>query len=65
MGCSVGCRGTSSYEETRTIGLKARAEGYNMIRFNSTKGAGVNYAIFDNTDFSQVLKPIMITPVGK
>jgi RHS repeat-associated protein len=48
---------------TRSIGPKALASGYNAIRFPSLRSSGVNWAIL--TDFNELLKPVMITPIPK
>jgi len=47
---------------TQAIGQKARAQGFNTIRFYSERAPGsVNLAILDN--FNEILKPAMVTPV--
>jgi filamentous hemagglutinin len=50
--------------QMQKIGVDAKANGYNVIRFNSERAAGgTNFAVLDN--FNQVLKPQMVTPVSK
>ena len=51
----------ASYAGTKAIADRARAAGYNAIAFPSTKGPGINYAIFDN--FSTILTPQAVAPV--
>jgi hypothetical protein len=31
-----------------SIGERAQKSGYNVIRFNSERGVGVNYVVFEN-----------------
>lgn len=48
--------------KTKQIGIDARDQGYNVIRFNSERDpGGVNLAVLDN--FNEILTPQMITPV--
>lgn len=46
---------------TQSIGTRARAAGYNVIRFNSLRGKGANLAILDH--FKELLRAQMISPV--
>jgi len=48
------------YEITKAIAFRARAAGYDAIRFPSLRGPGNNFAIFDN--FDRILKPQMVVP---
>ncbi|MFY9476260.1 MAG: RES family NAD+ phosphorylase [Aquabacterium sp.] len=57
-----GYKGGPITPATQSIGIKAQEQGFNVIRFYSERSAGgVNNAVLD--DFSQILKPVFVTPV--
>ena len=37
-------------------------EGYNVIKVQSYRDAGINYVIYNN--FDEILQPQMVTPIG-
>ena len=47
-------------EATQAIGTDALKSGFNVIKFSSLRGPGINFAILD--DFNTVLSPQMIVP---
>lgn len=50
-----GYSGGSITDATRQIGSDAMKAGYNVIKYQSQRGFGVNYAIL--RDFDALLKP--------
>ena len=63
IAAKYGYKGGPISSQTQMIGARALDEGYNVIKFNSLRGKGVNYAVLD--DFNELLTPKMITPTGK
>ena len=55
-------KGESSLLECQNIAEIALDEGYNVIKVNSYRDAGINYVIYDN--FDEILQPQMVTPIG-
>ena len=55
-------QGESSLLECQNIAEIALDEGYNVIKVQSYRDAGINYVIYDN--FDEILKPQMVTPRG-
>ncbi len=53
--------GVTSTEACQQIGNIAQSNGYSSIIFQSYRGTGTNYAIFDN--FNEILNPMMVTPI--
>lgn len=51
----------SSTRACQNIGEIARAKGYNVIKFQSYRGEGINYVIYNN--FEEILFPRNVTPV--
>ena len=49
---------TSACQEIADV---ARMQGYNLIKFESYRGEGINYAIYSN--FEDILVPRIVTPV--
>ncbi|MDZ7616040.1 MAG: RES family NAD+ phosphorylase [Patescibacteria group bacterium] len=45
---------------TQALGGRARAAGFNVVRFTSERGRGANLAILD--DFDDLLAPQMVVP---
>lgn len=54
-------QGVTSTKSCQRIGEMARKQGYNVIKFKSYRGDGINYVIFDN--FDSILSPRNVTPV--
>lgn len=50
----------TSTSACQKIGEAAKVKGYDVIMFNSYRGEGINYVIFDNFD---ILSPRIITPI--
>jgi len=55
-----GYAGGAITPETQAIGASAKNAGYNVIKFQSLRGLGANYAVIN--DFDSVLTPKMIVP---
>jgi hypothetical protein len=55
-----GYSGGSITPATQAIGADALNSGYNVIKFQSLRGSGVNYGVLN--DFNTLLKPQMIVP---
>jgi len=51
----------TSTEACQEIGILARNQGYNVIKFQSYRGDGINYVIYNN--FEDILIPRIVTPV--
>ena len=51
----------SSTKECQKIGALARSQGYNAIKFQSYRGNGINYVIYNN--FDDILVPRMVVPI--
>ncbi len=51
----------TSTEACQEIGELARNQGYNVIKFQSYRGEGINYVIYNN--FDDIITPQMVTPV--
>lgn len=51
----------TSTEACQDIGTLARNQGYNIIKFQSYRGDGINYVIYNN--FENILVPRMVTPI--
>ena len=51
----------SSTKACQNIGELARQKGYSVIKFQSYRGSGINYVIFNN--FDNILTPQMVTPI--
>lgn len=51
----------TSTKACQNIGEIARSEGYNVIKFQSYRGDGINYVIYD--DFANILSPRNVIPV--
>jgi hypothetical protein len=52
---------TNNYNITKFVAAKARLAGYNVIKFHSLRGDGINYAVLDN--FEKLLIPKMVVPI--
>ena len=55
-------QGESSLLECQNIAEIALDEGYNVIKVQSYRDAGINYVIYGN--FDEILQPQMVTPIG-
>lgn len=55
-----GYKGGPISSATQAMGAKAKAQGFNAIRFKSLRGPGNNLSILD--DFNDILKPQMVSP---
>lgn len=55
-------QGESSLHECQNIAEIALDEGYNVIKVQSYRDAGINYVIYNN--FDEILQPQMVTPIG-
>lgn len=51
----------TSTKSCQNIGELAKEKGYNVIKFQSYRGSGNNYVIFD--EFDSILSPKIVTPV--
>ena len=51
----------TSTKACQNIGEIARTKGYNVIKFQSYRGDGINYVIYN--DFENILSPRNVTPV--
>lgn len=51
----------TSTKACQNIGELARTKGYNVIKFQSYRGDGINYVIYNN--FENILSPRNVTPV--
>jgi RHS repeat-associated protein len=51
----------TSTKACQNIGNAARSEGYNVIKFQSYRGSGINYVFYNN--FEEILSPRIVTPV--
>ncbi len=51
----------TSTEACQEIGALARNQGYNIIKFQSYRGNGINYVIYNN--FEDILVPRIVTPI--
>ena len=51
-----------AYTEHQALARRALAQGYNMVKYQSYRGAGNNYALLENFDFNSGLTPLMISP---
>ena len=51
----------TSTNACQSIGEVARSQGYNVIKFQSYRGEGINYVLFNN--FNQILTPKIVVPV--
>ena len=51
----------TSTKACQNIGKIARTKGYNVIKFKSYRGDGINYVIYNN--FDDILSPRNVTPV--
>lgn len=51
----------TSTKACQNIGELARTKGYNVIKFQSYRGDGINYVIYNN--FEDILSPRNVTPV--
>lgn len=51
----------TSAEACQEIGALARNQGYNVIKFQSYRGSGINYVIYNN--FEDILVPRIVTPI--
>ncbi|MCU7647287.1 RES family NAD+ phosphorylase [Pseudomonas aestus] len=57
-----GYNGGPITSKTQQIGMDAKDQGYNVIRFGSERDpGGVNQAVLDN--FNEILTPQIVTPV--
>jgi RHS repeat-associated protein len=56
-----GYTGGNDYSASQAIANRARAVGFNVIKYPSLRGLGNNYAIFN--DFDELLDPQMVSPV--
>lgn len=48
-------------EACREIGALAKTQGYDAIVFESYRGEGINYVIYNN--FDDILSPRIVTPI--
>ena len=55
------------YAKFQAIGVQAKAEGYNAVKFPSVRGDGYNYVIYskDAGFMNQVMQPPMVMPAVK
>ena len=51
----------TSTKECQGIGELAQSQGYTVVEFQSYRGSGINYVIYDN--FEDILSAKMVTPV--
>lgn len=51
----------TSTKACQNIGTLAREQGYSVIKFQSYRGDGINYVIYN--DFNNILSPRIVTPV--
>lgn len=51
----------TSTRACQNIGEIARTEGYNVIKFQSYRGGGINYVIYN--DFENILLPRNVMPI--
>lgn len=51
----------TSTEACQDIGIIAKTQGYSVIEFQSYRGNGVNYVIYNN--FESILEPRIVTPI--
>lgn len=51
----------TSTNACQDIAEVAKAQGYNVIKFESYRGGGVNYVVFNN--FEEILIPWIVTPI--
>lgn len=56
-------QGESSLLECQNIAEIALEKGYDVIKVQSYRDAGINYVIFNN--FDEILQPQMVTPIGE
>jgi hypothetical protein len=56
-----GYRGGNNYSHTQEIAHKAKKMGYNVIKYNSLRGPGSNYAVMN--DFEEILEAQGVAPV--
>ena len=52
----------TSIESCREIGELARNQGYSVIIYQSYRGEGINYVVFNN--FDEILSPRIVTPIN-
>ena len=52
----------TSTKACQNIGTLAREQGYSVIKFQSYRGDGINYVIYNN--FDNILIPRNVTPVN-
>ena len=57
----------TKYAKFQEIGIRAKTEGYNAVKFPSMRGEGYNYVIYseDAGFMNQVMKPQMVMPAVK
>lgn len=53
----------TSTEACQEIGTLARSQGYSVIKFQSYRGNGINYVIYNN--FENILVPRNVTPIDR
>ncbi|MBA5607396.1 DUF4150 domain-containing protein [Duganella sp. FT3S] len=64
IAAKYGYKGGPISSDTQAIGVKARAEGFNVIRFNSERAmGGVNNAVLES--YNEILKPQIVTQIKK
>lgn len=51
----------TSTDACQDIGAAAKLQGYNVIKFQSYRGDGINYVIYNN--FEDIVVPRIVTPV--
>ena len=61
IAASWGYKGGSNYATPQAIARDARAAGFAVIKFNSERGVGANYAVL--RDFGRVLQPQNVSAV--
>jgi len=54
-------RNLTSTNSCQEIGAAAKLQGYNVIKFQSFRGDGINYVIYGN--FEDIVVPRIVTPV--
>ncbi|MCO6452041.1 MAG: RES domain-containing protein [Caldilineales bacterium] len=55
-------RDVNAYSEHQALAQRALTQGYNVIKYQSYRGTGSNYALLENFDFNSWLTPLMISP---